>query len=83
MDFCFSLDLPELFDVAAGAPTGGVASESNGYILFCRGDTLETAHVIQTQLGWFVWVPDIPQLHRSPDTVPGIQMHVLHWDLLC
>ena len=72
MDFCFSLDLPELFDVAAGAPTGSVASESNGYILFCRGDTLETAHVVYAELRGFVWVPDIPQLHGAQDIVPGV-----------
>lgn len=73
LGFCFSLDLPELFDIVAAVTTGGgVASEPNGDIFLGRGDTLETAHVIQAELRGFVWVPDIPQLHRTPEIVPGV-----------
>ena len=43
---------------------------------------METAHVIHTELSGFVRVPDIPYFHGSPDIVPGVEVHVLHWDLL-
>ena len=81
-DFCSILDLPELFDITAGAATGCVTSEPNSDILLRRGGTLETANVVDAELGGFVRVPDIPELDGASVIVPGVEVHVLHGDLL-
>ena len=60
-----------------------MTSEPNGDILLSSGGTDKTPHVVDAQLGGLVRVPDVPQLHGALEMVPGVEVHVLHGDLLC